>query len=162
LIAMNVYLDAPQDFGNVCLIARTLEVLGVRRCYVYDPHRLIRARYGKSRTRRIQAVPAGAFFRVSFERVEDPAGFLARLPGRKVATVPKEPGAPNLACLAFREDDTVVFGSEGRGISPEVLELCEARVTIPQRGVTESLNLAVAVGIVVHEYFRQAGAQADK
>jgi tRNA G18 (ribose-2'-O)-methylase SpoU len=55
-----------------------------------------------------------------------------------------------------------VFGSEGRGISPEVLELCEARVTIPQRGVTESLNLAVAVGIVVYEFFRQAGAQADK
>jgi hypothetical protein len=114
---MNVYLDAPQDFGNVCLIARTLEVLGVRRCYVYDPHRLIRDRYGRSRTRRIQAVSAGAFFRVSFERVEDPTGFLARLPGRKVATVPKEPGAPNLACFAFREDDTVVCSGRKDGAS---------------------------------------------
>jgi tRNA G18 (ribose-2'-O)-methylase SpoU len=159
---MNVYLDAPRDFGNVCLIARTLEVLGMRRCYVYDPHRLIRNRYGKSRTRRIQAVSAGAFFRVSFERVEDPAEFLAGLPGRKVATVPNDLGATNLASFAFGEDDTVLFGSEGQGLRPEVLELCEARVTIPQRGVTESLNIAVAVGIVAHEFFRQAGARADK
>ncbi len=58
---MNVFLDAPQDFGNLCLIARTLETLGVWRCYVYDPNRLIRNRYGKSRTRRIQKISAGAF-----------------------------------------------------------------------------------------------------
>jgi hypothetical protein len=29
---------------------------------------------------------SGAFFRVAFERVEDPEAFLAALPGRKVAT----------------------------------------------------------------------------
>jgi Transposase len=49
---MEVFLDSPQDFGNLCLLSRTLEVLGVKRCYVHDPHRLIRQRYGKSRTRK--------------------------------------------------------------------------------------------------------------
>jgi hypothetical protein len=87
---MDVFLDSPQDFGNLCLLSRTLEVLGVKRCYVHDPHRLIRQRYGKSRTRKIKTVSAGAFFRVAFKRVEAPEVFLAALPGRKVATVPDQ------------------------------------------------------------------------
>jgi tRNA G18 (ribose-2'-O)-methylase SpoU len=43
---MDVFLDSPQDFENLCLISRTLEVLGVGRCYVHDPNRLVRSRYG--------------------------------------------------------------------------------------------------------------------
>ncbi len=152
---MDVLLDSPQDFGNLCLLSRTLEVLGVGRCYVHDPNRLIRPRYGKSRTRQIKTISAGAFFRISFERVEEPEAFLAASPRRTVATVP-DPLAKPLPRFAFRADDLVVFGSEGRGIRPEVLALCDERVTIPQRGVTDSLNLAVSVGIVLFEFLRQA------
>jgi tRNA G18 (ribose-2'-O)-methylase SpoU len=152
---MEVFLDSPQDFGNLCLLSRTLEVLGVKRCYVHDPHRLIRRRYGKSRTRQIKTVSAGAFFRVAFKRVEQPEAFLAPLPGRKVATVPDR-HATSLFRFAFRSDEVIVFGSEGRGIRPEVLGLCDERVTIPQQGMTDTLNLAVSVGIVLFEFFRQA------
>src|SRR5918998_6934184 len=152
---MEVFLDSPQDFENLCLISRTLEVLGVGHCYVHDPNCLVRPRYGKSRTRQIKTISAGAFFRVAFERVEQPEAFLAALPGRKVATVPDQ-HATSLPRFVFRSDDVIVFGSEGRGIRPEVLSLCDERVTIPQRGVTDSLNLAVSVGIVLFEFFRQA------
>jgi TrmH family RNA methyltransferase len=159
---MPVFLDAPQDFEHVCVIARTLEALGIRRCHVYDPNRLIRARYGKSRTRRLQRVSAGAFFRVVFERVENPGKFLRSQSGRKVATVP-DPSATSLAGFSFLPDDLVVFGSEGIGISPEVLALCDEHVTIPQQGVTQSLNLGVAVGIVLFETLRQgAGPDASR
>jgi tRNA G18 (ribose-2'-O)-methylase SpoU len=152
---MDVLLDSPQDFENLCLLSRTFEVLGVRRSYVHDPNRLVRPRYGKSRTRQIKAISAGAFFRVAFERVEEPDELLAALPGRKVATVPDQSATP-LPRFAFRPDDVIVFGSEGRGIRPEVLALCDERVTVPQRGVTGSLNLAVSSGIVLFEFFRQA------
>ena len=152
---MNVFLDAPQDFANVCLVARTLEALGIERCYVHDPNHLIRDRYGKSHTRRIQRVSAGAFFRVEFERIKGPVRFLSALPGRKVATVPRRTATP-LTHFEFRPDDTLLFGSEDRGISPELLALCGARLTVPQRGVTESMNLAVSVGIVLFEHLRQA------
>jgi hypothetical protein len=113
---MDVFLDSPQDFGNLCLLSRTLEVLGVERCYVHDPHRLVRRRYGKSRTRQIKAISAGAFFRVAFERVEQPEAFLAALPGRKVATVPYQ-HATSLARFAFRPDEVLAYKaatSEGR------------------------------------------------
>ncbi len=105
---MNIFLDAPQDFGNLCLIARTLETLGVWRCYVYDPNRLIRDHYGKSRTRRIQKVSAGSFFCIKFERIETPSKFLAVLPSRKVATEPSQQATP-LTHFTFQPDDTPVW-----------------------------------------------------
>ncbi len=159
LCAMRGFLDAPQDFEHVCLIARTLEALGVRCCHVHDPNRLIRSSYGKSRTRRLNKVSAGAFFRVAFECVEELAEFLRSQPGRKVATLP-DPSATSLASFLCLPDDLILFGSEGGGISPEVLALCDERVTIPQRGVTQSLNLGVAVGIILFEALRQ-GAGPD-
>jgi tRNA G18 (ribose-2'-O)-methylase SpoU len=130
---MDVFLDSPQDFGNLCLLSRTLEVLGVERCYLHDPHQLIRHRYGKSRTRQIKHISAGAFFRVAFERVKQPEAFLATLPGRKVATVPDEHATP-LSHFVFRPDEVIVFGSEGCGIRPEVLALCDERVTFHSEG----------------------------
>lgn len=150
---MQVFLDAPQDFEHVCVISRTLEALGIGRCLVYDPHHLIRPRYGKSRTRRLKKVSAGAFFRVGFERVKDPELLLESLPNRKIATVPDQRADP-LPNFRFRDDDVLVFGSEGRGISPEILAVCDEHVTIPQRGKTQSLNLGVALGIVLFETLR--------
>ncbi len=44
----------------------------------------------------------------------------------------------------------IMFGSEARGLSPELENLCDAAITIPCRG--ESLNLAVAVGIVLWHF----------
>ena len=152
---MHVFLDAPQDFANVCLVARTLETLGTKRCYVHDPNHLIRKRYGKSRTRRIQRVSAGAFFRIDFERIGDPTRFLSTFPGRKVAAVARQAATP-LTSFEFRPGDLVLFGSEGRGISPELLGCCEEHLTIPQQGVTDSMNLAVSVGIVLYEHLRQS------
>jgi tRNA(Leu) C34 or U34 (ribose-2'-O)-methylase TrmL len=35
-------------------------------------------------------------------------------------------------------------------------KLYDERVTIPQRGMTESLNLTVSDGVVLFEFFRQA------
>jgi TrmH family RNA methyltransferase len=45
-------------------------------------------------------------------------------------------------------DAVVVIGSEGRGLSPEVASALTRRVTIPRYGGAESLNAAVAAGIV--------------
>ena len=60
------------------------------------------------------------------------------------------------SALMLRSGDVIVFGSEGRGVRPEVLTTREEQVTIPQLGTTDSLNLAVSVDIVLFEFFRQA------
>jgi 23S rRNA (guanosine2251-2'-O)-methyltransferase len=49
----------------------------------------------------------------------------------------------------------VVIGSEGKGLSRLVAETCDYLVRIPMTGEMESLNAAVAAGIVVHELSRR-------
>lgn len=49
----------------------------------------------------------------------------------------------------------VVVGSEGKGLSRLVREHCDAVVSIPMAGPTESLNASVAAGVVLAEIARQ-------
>ncbi len=152
---MDVFLYAPEQFENLCVLARTLEVFGFSRCYVYDPHRIVRERYGKSYAQRLRTVSAGAFQKIAWQRVDgDIAAFLRGFEGRRVATVPQQ-SATSLHEFRFRHSDLLLIGSEGRGLDLSILEQCQARVTIPQTGITESLNVAVASGIVLAEWKRQ-------
>lgn len=152
---MEVYVHAPEQFENLCVLARTLEVFGFERCHVFDPHRIVRERYGKSYSQKLRAVSAGAFSKIRWLRIElDPLLFLRQHPGRRVATVPRQQ-ATSLHQFRFRQSDLLVIGSEGRGLDATVLDECEEQITIPQSGVTESLNVAVASGIVLAEFKRQ-------
>lgn len=146
---MNILLDGPQHFDNLCAVVRTLEVFGVQRCFVYDPSHLVRERYGKRRRRESRTISAGAFGRVELIRVLDPVAWLSQVPGRVVVTVPAE-GATPLPAFSFQAGDTLVFGGESQGIQAAIIAAADARVTIPQAGQTRSLNLSVAVGVVVY------------
>lgn len=47
------------------------------------------------------------------------------------------------------KEGIIVFGNESQGISPEVLNYCTDKITIPKKGKAESLNAGVAAGIVL-------------
>jgi 23S rRNA (guanosine2251-2'-O)-methyltransferase len=49
----------------------------------------------------------------------------------------------------------VVIGNEGSGIRADLLAACDEQVRIPQSGHVESLNAAVAAGILCYEVQRQ-------
>lgn len=153
-VLLNILYYHPQDFNNICMIARTLDVLGLHSCYVYDPRRLIRERYGRSNTQRIIRISAGAYSHIRFIQVTEPASFLQSFPHRKIATVATGDAIP-LPQMKFQADDLLVFGSEARGLPDSIRSLCDAAVTIPQQGATQSLNLAVATGIILYECLRQ-------
>lgn len=158
---MEILLHAPEDFNNLCVLARTLEVLGVGRCHVFDPHRIVRPSYGKSYTRRLTNVSAGAFFRVEWVPVVAPLDFIHSYPGRTIASVPNQT-ATSLYDFVFGEDDLLVLGSEARGLPADVMQACDVRLTIPQRGVTQSLNLCVAAGMIMGEWCRQRQVRASQ
>lgn len=48
----------------------------------------------------------------------------------------------------------LVFGNEQTGISDEMRELADVLITIPMRGMVQSLNLSVTAGIVLYEVTR--------
>ena len=54
----------------------------------------------------------------------------------------------------FEEKIGLVIGSESHGISAEVAVLLTAKVTIPRLGGAESLNAAMATGIILDNIFR--------
>jgi len=57
--------------------------------------------------------------------------------------------------LEGTEPIVLVVGSEGKGLSRLVRENCDAVVSIPMAGPTESLNASVAAGVVLAEIARQ-------
>jgi len=64
------------------------------------------------------------------------------------------------ATTAYTEIDwtapsALILGPESTGLTAEELELAEGRVSIPMRGMAESLNVAVAGGVLLFEAARQ-------
>ncbi len=49
----------------------------------------------------------------------------------------------------------LVMGAEDIGISPQVMELCDTKVSIPMFGHIGSLNVSVAAGVMMYEVVRQ-------
>jgi len=68
-------------------------------------------------------------------------------------------GSTAFASLAFLPGDVFVFGSETRGLRPELRESFPAgqRIRLPMRPDNRSLNLSNTVAVVVYEAWRQNG-----
>jgi TrmH family RNA methyltransferase len=89
----------------------------------------------------------GATFRVPLAEFDEPAG-------RRVALVPR--GGIALPELSADGDVVLVLGAEREGLPDDVLAACEERVSIPQPGGGESLNVAMAGTIALYELARRA------
>ncbi len=144
-----VVLDGVQDPGNVGTILRTADamncdVLVLPGCADLFSPKTVRAAMGVHFRRALR--------RCSLEELS------ARITAEHIP----------LYATALREDTVdlrnvnlrraaVVIGSEGRGISPEVLAACTAALKIPMSPRCESLNAAAAAAIVLWEMARAAG-----
>jgi tRNA G18 (ribose-2'-O)-methylase SpoU len=64
----------------------------------------------------------------------------------------------SLSNADFTGDCCIVFGSEGKGISPEVLAACDEAVAIPMANGVDSLNVGAAAAVFLYEAARQRNA----
>jgi len=55
----------------------------------------------------------------------------------------------------FSEPVAIVMGSEEKGIYPALMKSCDDRFRIPMTGDFESLNVAVATGMILYEAMKQ-------
>lgn len=55
----------------------------------------------------------------------------------------------------FNKGIAVVFGNEGNGVSPKLLENSQERLYIPLLGRVESLNVAASAAVILYEVVRQ-------
>ena len=61
--------------------------------------------------------------------------------------------ATNYRKYIYPQDMILLMGSEQKGLSKELVEMCEGLVTIPITGSVDSLNLACAASIVLFEIY---------
>ena len=68
-------------------------------------------------------------------------------------------GARRYSDARFEPGDALLFGSEHRGLTADVLDRVplERQISIPMRAGNRSLNLSNAVALVVYEAWRQNG-----
>lgn len=63
--------------------------------------------------------------------------------------------AKPLAAKKFVQETTLLFGSEGEGLTAEAIELADDVREIESFGSTRSVNVGVAAGIAMYEWARQ-------
>lgn len=146
-----VVLDGIQDPGNAGAIVRAAEAFGASGALFLKGS----ASPYNSKTLRASA---GSLFRLPFLTGVEPALARAALRQHRVelyAGVPARPGvlARPLADLDLTKPCGLVIGNEARGVSAE-LRAAATDTFIPTIGV-ESLNAAVAAGILLYEARRQ-------
>lgn len=136
---ITLVLDAIQDPGNLGTIIRTADWFGINQIVcshdtaeVYNP-KVVQATMGS--IARVKII-----YRDLQEWLAEQKEIMiyaTTLDGQDVSAVKKI------------KEGIIIFGNESKGISPDLLELATVILTIPRKGKAESLNAAVAVGVVL-------------
>ena len=146
-------LDAVQDAGNLGSILRSGAAAGLR-------HALLAPGCAQAWSPRVLRAGMGAHFRLSIHENCDVAEALSGYAGRIVATS-IESDAVSLFGADLRGDVAWLIGSEGRGVSQELLALAGIKLFIPMPGGTESLNVGAATAVCLFEQLRQSRASGS-
>jgi len=136
---ISLALDEIQDPGNLGTIIRIADWFGIQtiicseNCVdMYNP-KVVQSTMGSL-----------GRVNVSYTNLED---FLKKNSTIKAYAATLE--GENIKTIKGITEGILVIGNESKGISWEVMELCKAKITIPKIGEAESLNAAVAAGIIL-------------
>jgi TrmH family RNA methyltransferase len=141
-----VLLDNLQDPGNLGSILRSAAAAGIREAYcstgcvsAWSP-KVLRAGMGAQ------------FMLQVFENVD----LGALIEGSAVAVLATSSHATRtIYQLDLRQPAAWLFGHEGQGVAPELLDIATQQVAIPHRGQIESLNVAASAAVCFFEQLRQ-------
>ena len=141
-------LDRVQDPGNLGTILRTALAAGVDRVWLgggADPWQP-----------KVLRASAGAALELSMQRLDDLAPVLAMARERGVSCYAalRDGGQPYWQ-PDWHQPSLLLLGNEGSGLDPALLQQGVTALTIPHQAAVESLNVAVAAGVLLLERVRQ-------
>ena len=144
-----ILLDGITDTRNFGAIARTAECAGVDTIVIPE-------RNSVSVNGDAVKTSAGALLHLPICREQNIVSAVKFLKDNGYMIV----GASEKGGMGYVEPDytlpvAIVMGAEDKGISPEVLRLCDKLVAIPLVGNIGSLNVSVAAGVMMYEVVRQ-------
>jgi TrmH family RNA methyltransferase len=136
-------LDDLRDPGNVGTIIRTADWYGIKNIIASEET----ADFYNPKT--ISAT-MGSFCRINFFYAELPE-FLSLNP---VPIYGAFMNGVDVHQIDFEQSGLIVIGNESNGISDKVAKFVNHRITIPRIGKAESLNAAIATGIILDNVYR--------
>ena len=142
-------LDQLSDVRNFGAIIRTAECTGVDGIIVQ-----------KSGSAPINGdaikTSAGAVFNIPICKVDHIKDAIFYFQASEIQVVAAtEKTDHTLYDIDFQSATAIVMGSEGKGVSPSVLKLVDAKAKLPMFGSIASLNVSVACGAFLYEVVRQ-------
>jgi RNA methyltransferase, TrmH family len=136
---ITLLLDAIQDPGNLGTIIRTADWFGIENIIcspacadMYNP-KVVQSTMGS--LARVNIFYTG--LEEWLQKNNTVKKYAAALNGK------------NINSLKEISEAIIIIGNEGKGISDAVMKLVDEKITIPKKGEAESLNAAVAAGIIL-------------
>ena len=140
-----VAMDGVQDPGNVGTIIRTADAAG------FDGV-ILSAQCADVFSPKVLRATMGSVFRMGIRVTDDLPGVLTELVQEGASVLSSQlDGEPFYRRSPLNERFVLVIGSEGNGVTDEVKAIATHKVKLPMRGGAESLNAAVAAGIMMYE-----------
>lgn len=141
-------MDGLQDPGNVGTVIRTADAAGFDGILVspdcadvYSP-KVLRA-------------SMGSIFHIGIEFADSLPARLSEYRDKGFAVVSSQlDGQPFFSRDPLTDPFILIVGNEGNGVSDEVKKIATHRYRLPMRGEAESLNVAVAAGIMMYDLTR--------
>lgn len=142
-----VFLDRLQDAGNLGTIIRTADALGAgvvvlsKDCVELFNPKTVRA-------------TMSSIFNISIMLASDSIDTLQKIKdsGYTVYSAALDGEDFNSVKDIDSEKSCIIIGNEGNGICDEILSFSDKIITLPMRGGAESLNAAIAAGILIYGF----------
>jgi TrmH family RNA methyltransferase len=146
--ALWVGLEGVRDPGNLGTIVRTTDAVGASGVVLIGP---CVDPYSREAVR----ATMGSIFNVPLVRVglQEGLRWVERWPGDIVGAHLR--ASADFRSVSYRQPALLLMGSEGPGLTPELSAACTRLVRIPMAGRIDSLNLAVAAGLMLYEVRRE-------
>ena len=136
---MTLVLDSIQDPGNLGTIIRIADWFGIKQVVcspacadIYNP-KVVQSTMGSIGRVDVFYTELLAWLAMK----QDIRIYASALEGQDVSKMPK------------LKEGLIIIGNESKGIHPDILARANVKITIPRMGEAESLNAAVATGIIL-------------
>lgn len=142
-------IQDPHNLGTLFRICDAMKIKAVaiteNSCDIYNP--------------KVLRGSMGSIFRLDIFWVNDIITFISDLKKHDfeicASTVDKNDSP--ISKIKYNKKTAVIIGNEGNGINLETIKLCDKKITIPTNQEIDSLNAAVAAGIIIWEITGRGG-----
>ncbi len=149
-LPLTIVLDNIRSLNNIGSVFRTADAFLVEKIYLCGitaspPHK------------DIQKTALGASENVAWEHVDSTIEIVKKLQSKGISVWPIEQTEGSISLDFFnpkpKKSYAFILGNEVKGVDQKVINICKRAIEIPQFGTKHSLNISVATGLVIWDFF---------